>query len=168
MANKRTWEKFNKAQKHVQYSGITLISYWWNRCIFIKIWWAPLYFITGIFSYLMSFIFLFFRFFVVHFFFLGGEGVYKAKIPHFANLSLNHFKIAAIKFNIFLVIKRIYYRLTNYEIQISFIMHRSIYSRTNKNLKGKQIYQKLIQTRVNNYTFLKLNCNLIFQARIYK
>lgn len=101
--------------------------------------------------------------------FLGGEGVYKAKIPHFANLSLNHFKIAAIKFNIFLVIKRIYYRLTNYEIQISFnIMHRSIYSRTNKNLKGKQIYQKLIQTRVNNYTFLKLNCNLIFQARIYK
>lgn len=101
-------------------------------------------------------------------FFLGGEGVYKAKIPHFANLSLNHFKIAAIKFNIFLVIKRIYYRLTNYEIQISFIMHRSIYSRTNKNLKGKQIYQKLIQTRVNNYTFLKLNCNLIFQARIYK
>lgn len=100
-------------------------------------------------------------------FFWGG--VYIAKIPHFANLSLNHFKIAAIKFNIFLVIKRIYYRLTNYEIQISFnIMHRSIYSRTNKNLKGKQIYQKLIQTRVNNYTFLKLNCNLIFQARIYK
>lgn len=75
----------------------------------------------------MSFIFLFFRFFVV-LFFGGGEGVYKAKIPHFANLSLNHFKIAAIKFNIFLVIKRIYYRLTNYEIQISFIMHRSIYT----------------------------------------
>lgn len=46
----------------------------------------------------MSFIFPFFRFFVV--LFLGG-GVYKAKIPHFANLSLNHFKIAAIKFNIY-------------------------------------------------------------------
>lgn len=129
---------------------------------------SPIIFHNRNFFLFNVFYFSIFPFFRGSFFLGGGEGVYKAKIPHFANLSLNHFKIAAIKFNIFLVIKRIYYRLTNYEIQISFIMHRSIYSRTNKNLKGKQIYQKLIQTRVNNYTFLKLNCNLIFQARIYK
>lgn len=130
---------------------------------------SPIIFHNRNFFLFNVFYFSIFPFFRGSFFGEEGEGVYKAKIPHFANLSLNHFKIAAIKFNIFLVIKRIYYRLTNYEIQISFnIMHRSIYSRTNKNLKGKQIYQKLIQTRVNNYTFLKLNCNLIFQARIYK
>lgn len=86
---------------------------------------SPIIFHNRNFFLFNVFYFSIFPFFRGSFF---GGGVYKAKIPHFANLSLNHFKIAAIKFNIFLVIKRIYYRLTNYEIQISFIMHRSIYT----------------------------------------